>query len=197
MIKKVSIALVIFVVMVVSLVYLLHRRDRPPSRPAVPPVPSVKSHALAIPKPAPSPVELADSILIEKSIRRLTLFRDGKPIKKYRVSLGFEPEGKKTMEGDGKTPEGCYIIDSRNEYSRFYRSLRISYPNDDDREQAEELGVSPGSNIMIHGLKNGFGRTGKTRLTRDWTLGCIAVTNREMDEIWRLAPVGTKVEIVP
>ncbi len=196
--KKASIALLVFALMVVCMItYIFHRRDRPTSRPAVPPVRAANVHVRPILKPAPLPILAADRILIEKGCRRLTLFCDGKPIKKFKVALGFEPEGKKTMEGDGKTPEGCYVIDYRNENSRFYRSLHISYPNDVDRRQAAESGVCPGRDIMIHGLKNNFARIGKKHLARDWTEGCVALTNREMDEIWQLVPVGTKVEIVP
>jgi murein L,D-transpeptidase YafK len=139
----------------------------------------------------------SDRILIEKRARRLTLFRQGKPTKTYRVALGRRPVGKKTKEGDCRTPEGCYIIDYCNADSRFHRALHISYPNEEDKRQAALRGVSPGCDIMIHGLMNGMGWIGKRHLKRDWTQGCIAVTNKEMDEIWRMASVGTKVEIVP
>ncbi len=195
--KKALVALVVFALLAGGMIYVLHRRDKSPSRPSVPSGHAVKGRERPGPSPTPLPTMVSDRILIEKSARRMTLFRDGKPIKKFKVSLGFEPEGKKTMEGDGKTPEGCYIIDYRKENSKFYRALHISYPNGDDRRQAAELGVPPGSDIMIHGLKNGLGWIGKRHLIRDWTKGCVAVTNREMDEIWRLVPVGTKVEIEP
>ncbi|HET6420393.1 MAG TPA: L,D-transpeptidase family protein [Geobacteraceae bacterium] len=195
--KKVFVALIFFTLVAGGMMYVLHRREKASSRPAVPPKHAEKGHERPVPAPAPIPVMVADTILIEKKARRLTLFRDGKPIRKFKVSLGFEPEGKKNMEGDGKTPEGCYIIDYRNENSKFYRALHISYPNKEDRRQAAELGVSPGSDIMIHGLKNGFGWIGKRHLIRDWTQGCVAVSNREMDEIWRLVPIGAKVQIVP
>ncbi len=195
--KKASIAVIVFAFMAVGMINILHHRDRLSSRPAVPLVRAVNVNVRPILKPAPLTVMAVDRILIEMGCRRLTLFCDGKPIKKFKVALGFEPEGKKTMEGDGKTPEGCYVIDYRNESSKFYRSLHISYPNEDDRRQAAESGVSPGRDIMIHGLKNDFAWIGKRHLARDWTNGCVAVTNREMDEIWRLVPVGTKVEIVP
>lgn len=141
--------------------------------------------------------DTVDLIFIEKRARRLTLFRDGKPIRTYRVALGFEPVGKKTTEGDGRTPEGRYIIARRKPNSRYHRALHISYPNAEDRKQAAARGVSPGGDIMIHGLMNGMGRVGKAHLLRDWTLGCIALTNDEIDEVWRMAPDGTTVEIVP
>jgi murein L,D-transpeptidase YafK len=139
----------------------------------------------------------ADLVFIEKKTRRLTLFRGGKPLRSYRVALGFEPVGKKTTEGDGRTPEGRYIIDRRKPNSRYHRALHISYPNAQDKRQAAARGVSPGGDIMIHGLMNGTGWLGKAHLLRDWTLGCIALTNEEIDEIWRMAPDGTTVEIVP
>jgi murein L,D-transpeptidase YafK len=141
--------------------------------------------------------QTADLVYIEKKARRLTLFRKGKPIRTYRVALGFEPVGKKTTEGDGKTPEGRYVIDRRKPNSSFHRALHISYPNADDRRQAAARGVSPGGDIMIHGLMNGMGWIGKAHRARDWTLGCIALTNDEIDEVWRMAPDGTPVEIVP
>mgnify|MGYP001160679111 CR=1 FL=1 len=141
--------------------------------------------------------QTADLVYIEKNARRLTLFSNGKPIRTYRVALGFSPKGKKTTDGDGKTPEGRYIIDRRKPNSRFHRALHVSYPNADDRRQAAARGVSPGGDIMIHGLLNGLGWIGKAHHARDWTLGCIAVTNEEIEEIWRLTPVGTPVEIVP
>jgi murein L,D-transpeptidase YafK len=197
MMTRVLIALILFALVASGVIYIVHRRAGIPLRPDVPRRHAVKNHDRSKPGPAPLPAMVADRILIEKSARRLTLFRDGKPIKRYRVALGCDPVGKKTREGDGKTPEGCYIIDYRKDNSRFHRALHISYPNEDDKRQAAEPGVSPGSDIMIHGLKNGMGWIGKRHLMRDWTQGCIAVTNWGIDEIWRLAPVGTKVEIVP
>jgi murein L,D-transpeptidase YafK len=141
--------------------------------------------------------ETADLVYIEKKARLLTLFRKRKPIRTYRVALGFAPKGKKTSDGDGKTPEGRYTIDRRNPNSRFHRALHISYPNADDRRQAAARGVSPGGDIMIHGLMNGLGWLGKAHHARDWTLGCIALTNEEIEEVWRMVPDGTPVEIVP
>ena len=101
------------------------------------------------------------------------------------------------MKGDNKTPEGTYTIESRNRRSDFHFSLRISYPNEKDRKRAKELGVSPGGDIMIHGIKNGLSYVGGFHSTVDWTEGCIAVTNKEMEEIARLVPNGTPVEIRP
>ena len=142
-------------------------------------------------------VDHADRVVVHKKERTLELFKNGSSIRKYKVALGAEPVGPKTQEGDHKTPEGIYVIDRRNERSKFYRALHISYPNADDKSRAEKLGVSPGGDIMIHGLPNGFGWLGASHRVRDWTDGCIAVTDQEMDEIWKLVPDGTSIEIDP
>lgn len=139
----------------------------------------------------------ADRILIEKKDRRLTLISKGKAFKTYKIALGGDPNGPKERKGDNKTPEGTYVIDSRNRDSRFHLSLHISYPNEKDKKRAKELGVSPGGDIMIHGLKNGFSWVGEMHADIDWTKGCIAVTDEEIEEIDRLAPNGTVVEIKP
>jgi L,D-peptidoglycan transpeptidase YkuD (ErfK/YbiS/YcfS/YnhG family) len=141
--------------------------------------------------------EPADRVLIEKEERRLTLLSKGEVIKTYKIALGGNPIGPKERQGDNKTPEGIYIIDSRNGNSSYHLSLHISYPNEIDRMRAKELGVSPGGNIMIHGIKNGFSRFGDSRAEVDWTEGCIAVTDAEMEEIYKLVPIGTIVEIRP
>ena len=141
--------------------------------------------------------EPADRVLIEKQARRMTLFSKGEVIKTYKVALGGNPVGPKEREGDNKTPEGIYHIDARNGSSAYHLSLHISYPNEKDLLKARELGVSPGGDIMIHGIKNGFAPVGTAHTQRDWTEGCIAVTNQEMEEIYRLVPHGTIVEIMP
>jgi murein L,D-transpeptidase YafK len=141
--------------------------------------------------------EPADKVLIEKQARRLTLLTKGEVIKTYKIALGGNPVGPKEMQGDNKTPEGTYVIDYRNGNSDYHLSLRISYPNAEDRERARKRGVSPGGDIMIHGLKNGFAPLGASHAAFDWTEGCIAVTNQEMEEIYRFVPVGTVVEIRP
>jgi murein L,D-transpeptidase YafK len=138
-----------------------------------------------------------DKILIEKRARRLTLLTKGEVIKTYPIALGGNPVGPKERQGDNKTPEGTYIIDSRNGNSGFHLSLHISYPNAQDKKRAKELGVSPGGNIMIHGIKNGFSQMGASHADIDWTEGCIAVTNQEMEEIYKFVPNGTPVEITP
>ena len=138
-----------------------------------------------------------DRILIEKNARRLMLISQGEVLKSYKIALGGNPIGPKERQGDNKTPEGTYVIDGRIKDSRFYRSLHISYPNERDKNRAKELGVSPGGNIMIHGIKNGFSWVGDAHTGVDWTKGCIAVTDEEIEEISKLAPNGTIIEIRP
>lgn len=141
--------------------------------------------------------ERADLIRVDKSARRLTLFRGSQAITSYNVALGPAPLGHKQREGDGHTPEGRYQIDSKNARSRFHLALHVSYPGAADREAAQRHGVPPGGDIMIHGLPNGIGWLGRLHLNRDWTDGCVAVTNPEMDEIWALVATGTPIEILP
>jgi len=141
--------------------------------------------------------EPADKVLIEKRERRLTLLSKGEILKTYKIALGGNPIGPKERQGDNKTPEGIYIIDSRNRNSQYHLSLRISYPNEKDKKRAKELGVSPGGDIMIHGIKNGLSWVGDLHTGVDWTKGCIAVSDEEIEEIDRLVPIGTIVEIRP
>lgn len=140
-----------------------------------------------------------DMVLVEKGTRKLSLLSGQKVVAQYDIDLGFTPEGHKEREGDGKTPEGFYKISGRNPKSKYFLSLRISYPNEQDKLYAAEMGVSPGSDIMIHGLPNGLSFFGfKKKLKKDWTRGCIAVqTNAEMQEIWDNVRDGTMVEIRP
>lgn len=139
----------------------------------------------------------ADKVVVLKKDHVLLLLHGDQLLKTYKVALGGEPVGPKQEEGDHKTPEGSYILDRRNERSRFYRSIHISYPDADDQRRAAAKGVSPGGDIMIHGLPNGFGWLGEVHRVRDWTDGCIAVTDAEIDEIWRAVPDGTPIEIKP
>lgn len=141
--------------------------------------------------------EPADKVLIEKKERRLTLLLKGEVIKTYKIALGGNPVGPKERQGDNKTPEGTYIIDSRNRDSVYHLSLHISYPNEKDKMRAKELGVSPGGDIMIHGIKNGLTWVGASHAEVDWTKGCVAVTDEEMEEIYKLVPNGTIAEIRP
>ena len=136
-----------------------------------------------------------DRIVVEKSQRRMDLMSGDAVVRSYVIALGFAPEGDKRREGDGKTPEGKYVIEGRNPSSAFHLSLKISYPDAADRAAAAERGVSPGGDIFIHGAPNGWLLPGQP--PGDWTLGCIAVTKAEIEEIWRLVPDGTPVEIRP
>ena len=135
--------------------------------------------------------------MVEKSARRLSIFRAGKQIKTYRVALGREPIGAKQEEGDMKTPEGTYNIDRRNAQSSFHRALHISYPSDEDSNRAAARGVSAGSDIMLHGIRNGLGWIGAFHRWKDWTAGCVALTDEEIEELWRVTPDGTTIEIRP
>jgi murein L,D-transpeptidase YafK len=146
-------------------------------------------------RPVP-PGAVADRIVVEKSARRMHLMRDSARLKTYRISLGRNPIGHKQQEGDSRTPEGTYTIDTRNPQSRFHLSLRISYPNAADRRGAASRGVSPGGDIFIHGLPNGMA-SAELFAGRDWTDGCIAVTNAEIREIWAMVKDGTPIEIRP
>ncbi len=138
-----------------------------------------------------------DRIVIEKALRKLTLLHGNQPVRSYHVALGAQPQGHKRREGDQRTPEGVYSIDARNPHSNFFLSLRISYPNEEDIARARAAGQDPGGQIMIHGLRNGLGWMGSRHQNSDWTDGCVAVTNSEMLEIWRMVDLGTPVEIRP
>lgn len=140
---------------------------------------------------------VADRVVVHKQRRTLTLMRGSMPLKSYPVSLGGAPEGHKRREGDERTPEGVYRLDSRNPRSSNHLALHVSYPDADDAAAARARGVSPSGLIMVHGIRNGLGWMGRLHRLADWTDGCIAVTNREMDEIWRAVPVGTPIEIRP
>ncbi len=154
-----------------------------------------KSRAEVLDRPF---VPSADKIKVIKSIRKLIVQRDGQIVRQYDIDLGASPVGRKEREGDGKTPEGGYVISGRNPKSRYFLSLRISYPNGEDRRKAETAGVSPGGDIMIHGLKNSLFLIGfRKPLKKDWTQGCIAVSNKDMAEIWSFTADGTPVEILP
>jgi murein L,D-transpeptidase YafK len=146
----------------------------------------------------PNPViEQADHVIVYKSLRRLVLMQDGRVLKAYTVALGKRPAGPKLFAGDLRTPEGRYHIDSRLRNSGFHRALHISYPNEADLARSEILNVDPGGQIMIHGLPNGRSARTKGHPYKDWTAGCIAVTNEEIQEIWAMVPDGTPIDILP
>jgi len=147
------------------------------------------------PEPVSQDMREADFMLVDKSDRVLILYRDGEELRRYGgLQFGDQPRGHKQFEGDERTPEGRYTIDTRNPNSAYHLSLRISYPNADDRAYAEGQGGDPGGDIFIHGQPNSlpFGR-----VPGDWTDGCIAVSNAEIEELWSIVPDGTPIEIQP
>jgi murein L,D-transpeptidase YafK len=148
------------------------------------------------PWPGPGgPVALADSIVIEKKARRLTLYHMGRPLRSYRVALGTQPVGDKRSRGDNRTPEGLFSIDALNENSDYHLALHISYPDERHQLRADSLGIDPGGDILIHGLPKGRAGIGAKHRLTDWTNGCIALTDEEMEQIWNVVPIGTPVEI--
>ncbi len=149
-----------------------------------------------VPAPAPAPLtERIDLIELDKSERRLTVYRNGAALRSYQVALGFAPDGDKVQEGDGRTPEGEFVIDRRNPESSFHLSLGIDYPQPEDTARAAALGVSPGGDIFFHGQANLLSHI--ERRKGDWTAGCIALTNAEIEELWRITQNGTRVVIRP
>jgi murein L,D-transpeptidase YafK len=138
---------------------------------------------------------MVDKIIIEKAARRMLLLRNGQTLREYRIALGFAPEGDKLRQGDGRTPEGSFRIDRRNDSSKYHLSLGLDYPQPADRARAATGGYDPGGDIMIHGQPNALPDNAMVR--GDWTAGCIAVTNAEMREVWVVTQVGTIVEVRP
>lgn len=139
----------------------------------------------------------ADRIIVHKSKRTLVLMNKDTVLREYRIALGSEPIGAKEIEGDGKTPEGLYLIDYRNPRSKFHLSLHVSYPKPEQIARAKRQGVSPGGMIMIHGLPDETSFLGKFHWLVDWTNGCIAVSNEEIEELWHVVPDGTPIDIRP
>jgi len=149
------------------------------------PVTGVRSHIIA------------DSIVVEKEKRTLTLYQTGIPVRTYRIALGGQPVGDKVKRGDGRTPEGVYRVDYKNEQSKYHLALHISYPDAAHLQQAKKLGVSPGGDIMVHGLPPVYKSVGAAQAEVDWTEGCIAVTDAEIDEIFSAVPMGAPIQIKP
>lgn len=139
----------------------------------------------------------ADFVLVKKHEKRLYLMKNKKPFKVYRIALGANSKGPKIRAGDERTPEGTYILDYKNPHSDFYKSIHISYPDDQDIKRAKEIDAVPGGDIMIHGQKNDSKNFSRIHRYVNWTDGCIAVTNKEMDEIWESVDVGTPITIEP
>lgn len=141
--------------------------------------------------------EIADLVLVEKSKHTLTLLRGGKAIATYHVVFGGNPIGHKEQEGDNRTPEGIYVLDAKNANSAYFKSIHISYPNAQDIAKAKSKGVSPGGAVMIHGQKNGFGWASFVMQRINWTAGCIALSNEDMEKVWSSVSTPTKIEIKP
>jgi len=140
---------------------------------------------------------VAEKIVVEKAERKLHLVKGGEPFRTFEIALGIRPSGDKEYEGDFKTPEGIYWLDTRNPHSEFFLSIHVSYPNNDDVRQARSRGLQPGGAIMIHGQPNEPTRSEAYYRTQDWTNGCIAVSNSDMIDIWLMTPDNTPIEIRP
>ena len=136
-----------------------------------------------------------DLVKVDKSDRVLYLISGNDIVKRYQIALGKNPKGHKKIEGDQKTPEGNYVLDYKKEDSSFYRSMHINYPNEDDIRNAKKLGADPGGLIMVHGQPNKLGFISSILQKFNWTNGCIALTNKDMDEFMSLVNVGTRIQI--
>lgn len=140
---------------------------------------------------------VADKVVVEKENRKLHLLRDGEAFRTFDIALGIAPTGDKEKEGDFKTPEGTYLLDLRNPDSDYFLSIRVSYPNVEDRREAAMKGVDPGGQIMIHGQPNTPTYSAAFYQKSDWTNGCIAVSNSDMIDIWLMTPDNVPIEILP
>ena len=138
-----------------------------------------------------------DLLVVDKAANRMMAYGNGKLLKTYKVSLGDAPKGHKEFEGDEKTPEGFYTINAKNDKSGYHKNLGVSYPNEQDIAHAKSIGKSPGGDIKIHGIRNGTGVVNKFQRLINWTNGCVAVTNSEIDELYAAVKIGTKIEIEP
>jgi murein L,D-transpeptidase YafK len=147
-------------------------------------------------KPLPADAR-ADRVIVRKGARTLELYQGERLLRVYPIALGRDPLGHKQQEGDGRTPEGRYVLDYRNPRSSYHKALHVSYPSAADSAAARSRGVSPGGQIMVHGVRNGLGFVGRLHRIFDWTDGCIAVTDQEIDEIWRSVADGTPIDIEP
>ena len=146
---------------------------------------------------ADSNLPIADKVLVNKTERKMYLLKAGKKIRQYNIALGDAPSGHKQQQGDGRTPEGRYTLGYKNSNSKFYKSIHISYPNATDRKNAKKRGVDPGGDIMIHGQRNRWGWLSPIAQLFNWTNGCIALSDRDMDAVWKAVNVGTPIEIRP
>ena len=142
-------------------------------------------------------VQKADEVIVVKSEKRLYLLHRNEPFASFPVTFGSNPKGHKQMRGDGRTPEGSYVLDYKNPNSKFYKSIHISYPDQRDREYARRNGMDPGGDIMIHGQPNGYGWAAPVLQLFSWTDGCVALSDSNMDVIWESVDPGTPIEIRP
>lgn len=147
--------------------------------------------------PSAVAIEKAESVLVVKKDRRLYLLREGEAYASFSATFGTNPKGHKQQEGDGRTPEGKYVLDYKNENSGYHLSIHVSYPDANDKAAAKKLGVSPGGNIMIHGQKAGWGWLGSFSRFVNWTDGCIALSDKDMSTVWEAIEPGTPIEIRP
>ena len=147
--------------------------------------------------PELKPGEKADLVVVEKNRHTLSLYKEGKLLAAYHAAFGGDPAGPKEREGDNKTPEGRYLLDYKNAGTGYHKAIHISYPNAQDIARARKLGVQPGGAIMVHGQKNNYGWASFITQRFDWTLGCVALANDDMDEVWDHVEVGTPIEIRP
>lgn len=138
-----------------------------------------------------------DSLVVYKSKKELQAYAAGKLLKTYQISLGGSPQGHKAYEGDQKTPEGKYTINAKNANSGYHKNLGVSYPNEQDIAYAKSIGKSPGGDIKIHGIRNGIGSINKFQRLFNWTNGCMALTDAEIDELFAAVKLGTPIEIKP
>lgn len=147
--------------------------------------------------PAAALAEKADLVRVKKSEAKLYLLRAGTSFAEFPVVFGGQPEGHKQQEGDERTPEGRYVLDYKKADSAFFKAVHISYPNAQDTAAAKQRGVTPGGAVMIHGQKNGLGWLSPVAQLVNWTNGCIALTNKDMQAVWEAVDAGTPIEIEP
>jgi murein L,D-transpeptidase YafK len=172
---------------------LAHGKPQSPGRATA----HAEADASASDTSAVPPQLLADRVVVHKSERRMSLMHGDTVLRSYRVALGLNPVGPKEQEGDSRTPEGHYLLTRRNPRSEYFLSIQVSYPNDRDMQRARRNRLTPGGSIMIHGLPNELRREPSYYEKRDWTDGCIAVSDSDMLEIWLMTPPDTPIDILP
>lgn len=150
-----------------------------------------------LPAARASAIEMADRVVVHKAERKLLLMRGDAILRTFDVALGLSPTGHKQQEGDFRTPEGSYRLAGRKADSDFFLAIQVSYPGPDDLRRASAEGVAPGGLIMIHGQPNRPNKPLEYYKTRDWTNGCIAVSNSDMVDIWLMTPDNTPIQILP